>query len=59
MVGSKDHSDVSTSNIIEPTMETLSTKDQQEFKEHKEQLINEAQAKFLANFKVDRNHKVV
>jgi hypothetical protein len=46
-------------NIIEPTMETLSTEEQQEFEEHKEQLINEDQAKFLANFKVDRNHKVV
>jgi hypothetical protein len=40
-------------------METLSAKDQQEFEEHKEQLIKEAQAKFLHNFKVDRNHKVV
>jgi hypothetical protein len=40
-------------------METLSAKDQQEFEEHKEQLIKEAQAKFLPNFKVDRNHKVV
>jgi hypothetical protein len=40
-------------------METLSTEDQQEFEEQKGQLINEAQAKFFANFKVDRNHKVV
>ena len=40
-------------------METLSAEDQHEFEEHKEQLIKEAQTKFLANFKVDRNHKVV
>jgi hypothetical protein len=59
MAGSRDHSDVSPSNIIEPTMEILSAEDQYEFEEHKEQLIKEAQAKFLANFKVDRNHRVV
>jgi hypothetical protein len=46
-------------NIIEPTMESLSAKDQQEFGEHEEHLIKEAHAKFLTNFKVDRNHKVV
>ena len=40
-------------------METLTAKDQQEFNEHKEQLIKKAQAKFLANFKVDMNHMVV
>jgi hypothetical protein len=59
MAGWEDTSDVSPSNIIKSTMETLSAKDQQEFEEHKEQLIKEAQAKFLHNFKVDRNHKVV
>jgi hypothetical protein len=58
MVGSIDHSDVSPSNIIKPTLEVLSAEDQQDFKEHKEQLIKEAHAKFLANFKVDRNQKV-
>jgi hypothetical protein len=57
MAGSKNSSNDSPSNIIELTMETLSVEDQQEFEEHKEQLINEAQAKFLANFKVDRNNK--
>jgi hypothetical protein len=59
MAGSKDSSDVSPSNIIESTMETLLAEDQQEFEEHKHQLIKEAQAKFLTNFKVDSNHKVV
>jgi hypothetical protein len=38
---------------------TLSAEEQLEFEEHQEQLIKEAKAKFLANFKVDRNNKVV
>jgi hypothetical protein len=59
MAGSRDSSKVSPSNIIEPTWETLSANEQLQFKEHKEQLIQEARAKFLANFKVDRNNKVV
>jgi hypothetical protein len=44
MAGSKDHSDFSPSNIIEPIMETLSAEDQQEFKEHTEQLIKETES---------------
>jgi hypothetical protein len=59
MASSKDSSDVSSINIIEPTMENLSVEDQQEFEEHKEHLIEEAKEKFLANFKVDKNHKVI
>jgi hypothetical protein len=59
MAGSRDSSEVSPSNIIEPTWETLSVDKQLKFEEHKEQLIQEAKAKFLANFKVDRNNKVV
>jgi hypothetical protein len=59
MAGSKDNSDVSTGNIIESTWETLQADEQLQFEEHKEQLIQEAKAKFLANFKVDRNNKVV
>jgi hypothetical protein len=59
MDGSKDNSDISTSNIIEPTWETLSADDQLQFEEHKERMIQEVKAKFLANFKVDRNNKVV
>jgi hypothetical protein len=34
MVVSKDSTDVSTSNIIEPTWETLSAEEQLEFEEH-------------------------
>jgi hypothetical protein len=35
----------------------LSVEEQLQFEEHKEQLIQEAKAKFLANFKMDRNNK--
>jgi hypothetical protein len=59
MAGSRDSSEVFPSNIIEPTWETLPADEQLQFEEHKEQLIQEARAKFLANFKVDRNNKVV
>jgi hypothetical protein len=59
MAGSRDSSEVSLSNIIGPTWETLPAEEQLQFEEHKEQMIQEAQAKFLANFKVDRNNKVV
>jgi hypothetical protein len=59
MAGSRDSSEVSPSNIIEPTWETLPADEQLQFEEHKEQMIQEAKAKFLANFKVDRNNKVV
>jgi hypothetical protein len=59
MVGSRDSSEVSPSNIIKPTWETLPADKQLQFEEHKEQLIQEAKTKFLANFKVDRNNKVV
>jgi hypothetical protein len=59
MAGSRDSSEVSPSNIIELTWETLPADEQLQFEENKEQLIQEARAKFLANFKVDRNNKVV
>jgi hypothetical protein len=59
MAGSKDSSEVSASNIIKPTWETLSAEEQLLFEERQEQLIQEAKAKFLADFKVDRNNKVV
>jgi hypothetical protein len=59
MAGSRDSSDISPSNIIEPTWDTLSADEQLQFEEHKEQMIQEAKARFLANFKVDKNNKVV
>jgi hypothetical protein len=42
MAGSKDSSNISPNNIMEPTMETLSAEDQREFEKHKAQLIKEA-----------------
>jgi hypothetical protein len=59
MAGSRDSSEVSPSNIIELTWETLPADEQLQFEEHKEQMIQEAKARFLANFKVDRNNKVI
>jgi hypothetical protein len=59
MAGSKDSSEVSTSNIITLKWETLLAEELLLFEEHQEQLIQEAKAKFLADFKVDRNNKVV
>jgi hypothetical protein len=59
MAGSKYSSEVSTSNIVTPTWETLPAEEQLLFAERQEQLIREAKAKFLADFKVDRNNKVV
>jgi hypothetical protein len=59
MAGSRDSSEVSPSNIIEPTWETLPVDEHLQFEERKERMIQKAKAKFLANFKVDRNNKVV
>jgi hypothetical protein len=59
MASSRDSSEVSPSNIIEPTWKTLPADEQLQFEEHKEQMIQEAKSRFLANFKVDRNNKVV
>jgi hypothetical protein len=59
MAGSRDSSDISPSNIIEPTWETLPADEQLQIEEHKEQMIQEAKAKFLANFKANRNNKVI
>jgi hypothetical protein len=59
MAGSKNSSEVFTRNIIKPAWETLPAEEQLLFEERQEQLIQEAKAKFLADFKVDRNNKVV
>jgi hypothetical protein len=39
MAGSRDSSDISPSNIIEPTWETLPADEQLQFEEHKEQIV--------------------
>jgi hypothetical protein len=54
-----DSSEVSTNNIIKPTWETLPAEEQLMLEERQEQLIQEAKAKFMADFKVDRNNKVI
>jgi hypothetical protein len=59
MAGSRDSSDISPSNIIESTWETLLADEQLQFEEHKEHMIQEVKARFLANFKVDKNNKVI
>jgi hypothetical protein len=59
MAGSRNSSDISPSNIIEPTWEIFPADEQLQFEEHKEQLIQEEKAKFLANFNVDSYNKVV
>jgi hypothetical protein len=60
MAGSKDNSDVSPATSSSRLWRLCRLKIYQyQFEEHKEQLIKDPQEKFLANFKVDRNHKVV
>jgi hypothetical protein len=59
MVGSKDRTNVSLSNIVKPTLENLWAEDQQQFEDYKRQLIKEAEAEYLDNFKVDRYQKIV
>jgi hypothetical protein len=39
MAGSRDSSNISPSNIIEPTWDTLPADEQLQFEEHKEQMI--------------------
>jgi hypothetical protein len=56
MVGSKDHIDVSLSNIMKPTLESLSAEDQQRFEEYvrrkkEETLRRKAQVKGIETSK--------
>jgi hypothetical protein len=59
MVGSMDRTNVFLSNIVKPTLENLWAEDQQQFEDYKRQLIKEAEAEYLDNFKVDRYQKIV
>jgi hypothetical protein len=59
MASSKKSFEVSASNIIKPTWETLLAEEHLLFEERQEQLIQEAKAKFLVDFNVDRNNKVI
>jgi hypothetical protein len=53
MAGSKDNSHISSSNIIEPTMENLSAEEIQKLEDVRKKLLAEIDVKFLADFKVD------
>jgi hypothetical protein len=63
MAGSKDQTEVSPSNIIKPTLESLSVEDQRRFenyiKQRQAQEHEEAKEKYQAHFKVDRHHMIV
>jgi hypothetical protein len=50
MVGSKDNSDISPSNIIELIIEDLSTEEFQKVEDVRKKMLAEINAKFLANF---------
>jgi antitoxin component of RelBE/YafQ-DinJ toxin-antitoxin module len=70
MVGSKDHINVSTSNIIKPTLEAFLANDQQPFddlvrRKEKEvlrkliQCCEKAKEKYISYFMVDRHQKII
>jgi hypothetical protein len=55
MVGSKDHTDISSDNIHRSVVESLSADEQQQY----EDFMRQAKERFLSQFTVDRHHKVV
>jgi hypothetical protein len=65
MIGSKDHTDVSTTNIIKPTLEALQADDQQPFddlvRRKEEEVLQQAEwrkkakEKYLSCFMVDHH----
>jgi hypothetical protein len=59
MAGSKDHTKISPSNIMKLTLKNLSAEDQQEFKDYKRQLIEDAETKYLVHIEVDRHEKII
>lgn len=59
MASSEDHSEVSPSNIVKPTLENLSTENQQELEDYRRQLSVEAEAKYLAHFNVDQHQEII
>jgi hypothetical protein len=63
MASSKDRTKVSLSNIMKPTLESLSAEDQQQFEDYirqqQAQERKEAKVKYLAHFKVDRHQRIV
>jgi hypothetical protein len=70
MAGSKNHNDVSTTNIIKPTMKALTADDQHPFHNlarcKKEEVLQQladlcekAEEKYLSYFMVDRHQKII
>jgi hypothetical protein len=55
MAGSKDHTDISLDNILKPTVESLTTDEQQQYEDY----MCQAKEKFLSQYMVDRHQKVV
>jgi hypothetical protein len=59
MADSKDHIDISPSNIIKPALENLSADEQQRFQDYMNKVQEEATMKYLAHFTMDRHQKIV
>jgi hypothetical protein len=55
MIGSKDHTDISPDNILKPTVESLTTDEQQQYEDY----MRQTKEKFLSQYTVDRHHMVV
>ena len=55
MVGSKDHPEISTYNILKPALESLTADEQQQYEDY----MRQAREKFLSQYTVDRHQKVV
>jgi hypothetical protein len=55
MVGSKNHNDISPNNILKPAIESLTAEGQQQYEDY----LRQAKEKFLSQYTVDRQQKVV
>jgi hypothetical protein len=55
MVGSKDHIDISSDNILKSVVESLTAEGQLQYEDY----MRQAKEKFLSQYTVDRQQKVV
>jgi hypothetical protein len=55
MVGSKNHNDISPNKILKPAIESLTAEGQQQYEDY----LRQAKEKFLSQYTVDRQQKVV
>jgi hypothetical protein len=55
MAGSKDHTDISPDNILKPAIESLMTDEQHQYEDY----MRQAKEKFLSQYTVDRDQKLV